>query len=144
MLFSPVDVKVVFTANGKNLLADGWWGRLRHPNYFGDILVAISWGIPAGLFHFVYHVKSDCCSLLRDPSLRSSSFIPIPLSSTRSFNETCAIACDRAGIRPTSHALELSGTQIYLNFNASERCGLLEYFTVKLLHCATKCPLSLK
>jgi len=45
------DVKVVFTANGKNLLADGWWGRLRHPNYFGDILVAISWGIPAGCSH---------------------------------------------------------------------------------------------
>ena len=52
-LFPCTDVKVVFTADGRNLLADGWWGRLRHPNYLGDILVAISWALPAGLFYFV-------------------------------------------------------------------------------------------
>eukprot|EP00112_Aurelia_sp_Birch-Aquarium-sp1_P008748 Seg1972.9 transcript_id=Seg1972.9/GoldUCD/mRNA.D3Y31 product="Lamin-B receptor" protein_id=Seg1972.9/GoldUCD/D3Y31 len=47
------DVKVVFTANGKNLLADGWWGRLRHPNYLGDILIATSWAVPAGCSHLL-------------------------------------------------------------------------------------------
>ena len=52
-LFPCTDVKVVFTEDGRNLLADGWWGRLRHPNYLGDILVAISWALPAGLFYFV-------------------------------------------------------------------------------------------
>ena len=54
------DVKVVFTANGNNLLADGWWGRLRHPNYLGDILMGLSWAIPAGLFQFFISVTSIC------------------------------------------------------------------------------------
>uniref|UniRef100_A0A6B2LCB5 Delta(14)-sterol reductase n=1 Tax=Arcella intermedia TaxID=1963864 RepID=A0A6B2LCB5_9EUKA len=30
------------------LLVDGWWGKMQHPNYVGDILMAISFSLPAG------------------------------------------------------------------------------------------------
>jgi len=39
--------------NGKSkLLVDGWWGRMRHPNYVGDILIAISMSLPCG-FNYI-------------------------------------------------------------------------------------------
>jgi len=34
---------------GDKLLADCWWGRMRHPNYFGDILISIAFSLPCGM-----------------------------------------------------------------------------------------------
>ena len=32
----------------RSILCDGWWAWSRHPNYFGDILMAISWAMASG------------------------------------------------------------------------------------------------
>ncbi|XP_071784735.1 delta(14)-sterol reductase TM7SF2-like [Asterias amurensis] len=39
---------VLITASGKRLLVSGWWGWVRHPNYLGDILLALSWSMCCG------------------------------------------------------------------------------------------------
>ncbi len=39
------------TANGPLLLTSGWWGVARHSNYFGDLLMALAWCLPAGFDH---------------------------------------------------------------------------------------------
>ncbi|KAJ7599401.1 ERG4/ERG24 ergosterol biosynthesis protein [Mycena floridula] len=36
------------TASGSKLITSGWWGRSRHPNYFGDIIMALAWSLPTG------------------------------------------------------------------------------------------------
>lgn len=38
---------------GGKLLASGWWGRARHANYFGDLLMAWSMAMPCGLLSVV-------------------------------------------------------------------------------------------
>lgn len=43
----------ISTGTGKDLLADGWWDCLRHPNYFGDFLVCIAFSAPCGFKHFL-------------------------------------------------------------------------------------------
>lgn len=47
------DKETVLTPSGKKLLASGWWGLVRHPNYLGDILMAISWTLPCGFTHLI-------------------------------------------------------------------------------------------
>ncbi len=48
------------TAQGSLLLTSGWWGMARHMNYFGDLMIALSWCLPAAFgspipyFHIVY------------------------------------------------------------------------------------------
>ena len=48
------------TARGSLLLTSGWWGFSRHMNYFGDLMIALSWCLPAAFgsplpyFHIVY------------------------------------------------------------------------------------------
>lgn len=44
------DLKVIPTATGKGLLVTGWWGFVRHPNYLGDIIMALAWSLPCGKF----------------------------------------------------------------------------------------------
>lgn len=39
------------TPAGTRLLVSGWWGFLRHPNYLGDLLTFISWGLLCGFRH---------------------------------------------------------------------------------------------
>jgi delta14-sterol reductase len=44
---------------GDKLIADGWWGRVQHPNYLGDILISISFSLPCttqlgGYFYPIY------------------------------------------------------------------------------------------
>nr|XP_003230266.2 PREDICTED: delta(14)-sterol reductase [Anolis carolinensis] len=39
------------TATGRRLLVSGWWGLVRHPNYLGDLLMALAWSLPCGLTH---------------------------------------------------------------------------------------------
>jgi hypothetical protein len=48
------------TAKGTRLLTSGWWGWSRHMNYFGDLMIALSWCLPAlfssalPYFHILY------------------------------------------------------------------------------------------
>ncbi|XP_077636047.1 delta(14)-sterol reductase LBR [Crocuta crocuta] len=39
-------LKTIPTSTGKNLLVSGWWGFVRHPNYLGDLLMALAWSLP--------------------------------------------------------------------------------------------------
>ncbi|GME88406.1 unnamed protein product [Ambrosiozyma monospora] len=42
------DLKYIQTDRGTRLLIEGWWGLSQHINYFGDILIAVSWCLPTG------------------------------------------------------------------------------------------------
>ncbi|XP_039091714.1 delta(14)-sterol reductase LBR [Hyaena hyaena] len=44
-------LKTIPTSTGKNLLVSGWWGLVRHPNYLGDLLMALAWSLPCGFGH---------------------------------------------------------------------------------------------
>ncbi|KAI5614375.1 delta(14)-sterol reductase, partial [Silurus asotus] len=46
-------LKTIATATGKQLLVSGWWGFVRHPNYLGDILMALAWSLPCGFSHIL-------------------------------------------------------------------------------------------
>ncbi|XP_069564670.1 delta(14)-sterol reductase LBR [Brachyistius frenatus] len=46
-------LKSIPTATGKNLLVSGWWGVVRHPNYLGDLLMALAWSLPCGFSHLL-------------------------------------------------------------------------------------------
>ncbi|XP_061756381.1 delta(14)-sterol reductase LBR isoform X4 [Nerophis ophidion] len=39
-------MKTIPTATGNSLLVSGWWGVVRHPNYLGDLLMALAWSLP--------------------------------------------------------------------------------------------------
>ncbi|XP_037541989.1 delta(14)-sterol reductase LBR [Nematolebias whitei] len=39
-------LKTIPTATGKSLLVSGWWGVVRHPNYLGDLIMALAWSLP--------------------------------------------------------------------------------------------------
>lgn len=41
------------TSTQKDILCDGWWGWVRHPNYFGEIIINWSYVIPCGFTHWV-------------------------------------------------------------------------------------------
>ncbi|KIM78549.1 hypothetical protein PILCRDRAFT_824465 [Piloderma croceum F 1598] len=45
---NPKNLRFFVTASGSKLLTSGWWGRSRHPNYFGDLLMALAWSLPTG------------------------------------------------------------------------------------------------
>ncbi|XP_006871199.1 PREDICTED: lamin-B receptor [Chrysochloris asiatica] len=44
-------LKTIHTSTGKNLLVSGWWGFVRHPNYLGDLIMALAWSLPCGFNH---------------------------------------------------------------------------------------------
>ncbi|XP_028997042.1 delta(14)-sterol reductase LBR isoform X2 [Betta splendens] len=46
-------LKTIPTATGKSLLVSGWWGMVRHPNYLGDLLMALAWSLPCGFSHLL-------------------------------------------------------------------------------------------
>lgn len=41
-------LKSIQTDRGTKLLIEGWWGLSQHINYFGDMLIALSWCLPTG------------------------------------------------------------------------------------------------
>ncbi|KAJ7285085.1 ergosterol biosynthesis ERG4/ERG24 [Mycena rebaudengoi] len=45
---NPKNLKYFTTESGSKLLTSGWWGSSRHPNYFGDLLMAAAWSLPTG------------------------------------------------------------------------------------------------
>ena len=42
------DLATIPTATGRQLLVSGWWGMVRHPNYLGDLIMALAWSLPCG------------------------------------------------------------------------------------------------
>ncbi|XP_064781241.1 delta(14)-sterol reductase LBR isoform X2 [Oncorhynchus masou masou] len=44
-------LKTIPTATGKSLLVSGLWGLVRHPNYLGDLIMALAWSLPCGFTH---------------------------------------------------------------------------------------------
>ncbi|RDX53386.1 ERG4/ERG24 ergosterol biosynthesis protein [Lentinus brumalis] len=42
------NLQYMTTESGRKLLTSGWWGRSRHPNYMGDLLMAFAWSLPTG------------------------------------------------------------------------------------------------
>lgn len=46
-------LKSIPTATGKSLLVSGWWGMVRHPNYLGDLIMALAWSLPCGFSHLL-------------------------------------------------------------------------------------------
>ncbi|KAK9236225.1 ergosterol biosynthesis ERG4/ERG24 [Lipomyces kononenkoae] len=59
---SVAHLRYIKTKSGSTLLTSGWWGMSRHPNYFGDWLMGLSWCLPTGFntpityFYFLYFV----------------------------------------------------------------------------------------
>ncbi|KAJ6516498.1 ergosterol biosynthesis ERG4/ERG24 [Mycena sanguinolenta] len=57
---NPKNLQFLTTDSGSKLLISGWWGRSRHPNYFGDLIMALAWSFPTGFstpltyFYFMY------------------------------------------------------------------------------------------
>jgi len=45
---NPKNLTSMNTERGTKLLTSGWWGRSRHPNYLGDLLMAFAWSLPTG------------------------------------------------------------------------------------------------
>ena len=41
------------TERGTKLIISGWWGFCRHPNYVGDLVMALSWCLPCGVEHII-------------------------------------------------------------------------------------------
>ncbi|XP_061608697.1 delta(14)-sterol reductase TM7SF2 isoform X3 [Phyllopteryx taeniolatus] len=50
---SVARLETIATATGKRLLVSGWWGLVRHPNYLGDLLMALAWSLPCGSSHLL-------------------------------------------------------------------------------------------
>ncbi|CAO3691964.1 unnamed protein product [Umbelopsis ramanniana] len=54
------DITYIETKAGTRLMTNSWWGYSRHINYFGDLLMALSWCLPTGFsspipyFYFFY------------------------------------------------------------------------------------------
>ncbi len=67
-----VDLSFMTTKSGRKLITSGWWGRSRHPNYFGDWIMALSWSLPTGFitpityFYFAFFVVLLVHRQLRD------------------------------------------------------------------------------
>lgn len=46
-------LKSLLTKKGTRLIVSSWWGICRHPNYVGDLVMALSWSLPCGFGHFL-------------------------------------------------------------------------------------------
>lgn len=45
---NPKNLSYMTTERGSKLITSGWWGRSRHPNYLGDLLMAVAWSMTTG------------------------------------------------------------------------------------------------
>ncbi|XP_069744076.1 delta(14)-sterol reductase LBR-like isoform X2 [Narcine bancroftii] len=59
-------LKTIPTATGKSLIVSGWWGFVRHPNYLGDLIMALAWSLPCGFNHILpyFYVLYFTCLLI--------------------------------------------------------------------------------
>ena len=46
-------LKTMPTERGTKLIISGWWGICRHPNYVGDLIMALAWSLPCGFGHIL-------------------------------------------------------------------------------------------
>ncbi|PWN18822.1 putative ERG24-C-14 sterol reductase [Microstroma glucosiphilum] len=57
---NPKNLKYMTTSSGRKLITSGWWGRSRHPNYMGDLIMGLAWSLPCGFstpipyFYIIY------------------------------------------------------------------------------------------
>ncbi|KAK2531956.1 Lbr [Columba guinea] len=63
-------LKFIPTATGKGLLVTGWWGFVRHPNYLGDIIMALAWSLPCVYSTRLTYALVDC--ILEEASLHEN------------------------------------------------------------------------
>ncbi|KAH8104481.1 ERG4/ERG24 ergosterol biosynthesis protein [Cristinia sonorae] len=69
---NPKNLKFMTTASGSKLITSGWWGRSRHPNYLGDLLMAFAWSLttkfntPVTYFYPIYFAVLLIHRQLRD------------------------------------------------------------------------------
>ncbi|MEE6473757.1 hypothetical protein FKM82_010161 [Ascaphus truei] len=62
-------LKTIPTSGGKKLLVSGWWGFVRHPNYLGDLIMAVAWCLPCGFNHilpYFYGIFLTCLLIHRE------------------------------------------------------------------------------
>lgn len=45
---STSHLRYLTSSNGSRLITSGWWGFLRHVNYFGDLLMSLAYTLPCG------------------------------------------------------------------------------------------------
>jgi len=45
---NPKNLSFMKTERGTKLITSGWWGRSRHPNYLGDLLMGLAWSMTTG------------------------------------------------------------------------------------------------
>lgn len=68
------NMKCIQTESGTKLLVDGWWGLAQHINYFGDILIALSWCLTTGFnTPLTYFYVSYFACLLLDRQKRDEA-----------------------------------------------------------------------
>lgn len=73
-------LKSIPTARGTKLLVEGWWGVSQHINYFGDILIALSWCLPTGFdtpltyFYVIYFTSLLLHRQIRDEEKCSAKY----------------------------------------------------------------------
>ncbi|GCB76856.1 hypothetical protein scyTo_0020519, partial [Scyliorhinus torazame] len=62
-------LKTIPTATGRSLIVSGWWGFVRHPNYLGDLIMALAWSLPCGFNHIIpyfYIIYFTCLLVHRE------------------------------------------------------------------------------
>ncbi|EDV20318.1 uncharacterized protein TRIADDRAFT_32264 [Trichoplax adhaerens] len=47
------DLETIETSSGKKLIVSGLWGVCHHPNYLGDLIMALSWCLLCGFNHIL-------------------------------------------------------------------------------------------
>ena len=52
-------LEYITTATGSKILASGWWGLARHPNYFGDLIMSLSYSLPTGISGYLIHSHTN-------------------------------------------------------------------------------------
>ena len=59
-------LETLTTERGTKLMISGYWGVCRHPNYVGDILMALSWSLPCGFDSILpyFYVTYFTCLLI--------------------------------------------------------------------------------
>ncbi|TIC11270.1 hypothetical protein E3Q11_02507 [Wallemia mellicola] len=71
---NPKNLQYMQTKRGTKLLTSGWWGTLRHPNYLGDLIMAVAWSLPTGGFTpLTYFYPAYFTVLLIHRALRDDS-----------------------------------------------------------------------
>ena len=48
-------LETLHTQRGTKLIVSGWWGWCRHPNYVGDLIMALAWSLPCGFTFMIPH-----------------------------------------------------------------------------------------